>query len=169
MISALLPSFLDRYGHRISQEHVEVCRGFVAVLDAWAEDRRAPLGLVHGDYRLDNLLFTADACTAVDWQTVSWGPVMRDVSYFLGSGLTVDDRRRHERALVRFYYDELVRLGVRNLEWESCWDEYRRQAFACLVVTIAAGVVVERTDRGDDMATTCSSPCSGGPHNRSWI
>lgn len=154
LLSALLPSFLDRYGDRIAGEHADVCRRFVAVLDAWAADRRAPLGLVHGDFRLDNLLFTADSCTVVDWQTVSWGPSMRDLAYFLGSGLTTDHRRRYEHDLVRFYYDELVRLGVRNFTWEHCWDEYRRQTFACLVVTIAAGVVVERTDRGDDMFVT---------------
>ena len=61
---------------------------------------------------------------------------------------------------MRFYYDELVRGGVDDFSWQQCWDEYRRQTFASLRVTIFAGVVVERTDRGDDMlmallARTC--------------
>ena len=38
-------------------EHLEVCERFVASLDGWAPERRPPLGLVHGDYRLDNMLF----------------------------------------------------------------------------------------------------------------
>ena len=74
LAAALLPGFLERYGYRVAPEHAEVCRRFVAVLDAWAADRRPPLGLVHGDYRLDNLLFTPDGgCKVVDWQTVSAG------------------------------------------------------------------------------------------------
>jgi hypothetical protein len=151
LMSVLLPTFLDRYADRIAADHAQVCRTFVAALDGWAADRRAPFGLVHGDYRLDNLLFGADSCTVVDWQTVSWGPVMTDVAYFLGSSLVVADRRAQERELVRFYHDELVRRGVGNFTWEQCWAGYRRQTFACLIVTVAAGVVVERTDRGDDM------------------
>ena len=62
LLTALLPGFLERYGDRIAPEHAEVCERFVAVADAWAADRRPPLGLVHGDYRLDNLLFSEDGC-----------------------------------------------------------------------------------------------------------
>jgi hypothetical protein len=160
LLSSVLPDFLARHGDRITDEHAQVCRTFVAVADAWDADRRAPLGLIHGDYRLDNLLFTDDSCTVVDWQTVSWGPALRDAAYFVGTGLSDADRRHHERDLVRFYYDELVRGGVDDFSWQQCWDEYRRQTFASLRVTIFAGVVVERTDRGDDMlmallARTC--------------
>lgn len=154
LMSALLPAFLDRYGDRVAPEHAEVCRAFVAALDAWAADRHAPLGLIHGDFRLDNLLFAAEACTVVDWQTVAWGPVMSDVSYFLGSSLTVEDRRAHEEDLVRHYYDGILGRGVTNFTWDRCWAGYRRQTFACLLITIAAAVVVERTDRGDEMFMT---------------
>lgn len=93
LLEMLLPGFLERYADRITPEHAEVCKRFVAAVDAWAEDRRAPLGLVHGDYRLDNLLFDESSCLVVDWQTVSWGPAMLDVSYFIGGGLPVEDRR----------------------------------------------------------------------------
>lgn len=151
LLEGLLPGFLERYGERIAPEHKDVLRRFVASADAWAADVRQPLSLSHGDYRLDNLLFTTDDCVVVDWQTVSWGPAVRDVSYFLGGGLTVADRRAHERELVRAYYDELVRLGADELGWEHCWNEYRRQCFHGLVMNIAPAMVVERTERGDEM------------------
>jgi aminoglycoside phosphotransferase (APT) family kinase protein len=65
-------------------------------------DRPGPRAVQHGDYRLDNMLFgTAEGghpLAVVDWQTVVWGPPAFDASYFLGAGLPVDDRRRHERA-----------------------------------------------------------------------
>jgi hypothetical protein len=154
LLTQLLPAFLDRYGSRVSDEHAEVGRRLVASLDAWSADRRPPLGLVHGDYRLDNLLFTADTATVVDWQTVSWGPALVDASYFLGGCLPVGERRAHEQRLLRGYHEELLAHGVRGLGWEQLWEEYRRSCFHGLVMTIAASIVVQRTERGDEMFMT---------------
>jgi hypothetical protein len=151
LLESVLPGFIERYGAHFTGEHIDIFRRFVAVADAWAADRRPPLGLVHGDFRLDNQLFTADKCTVVDWQTVAWGPAMTDAAYFLGTGLSPDDRRRYEKGLVRTYHDELVTLGVQNFSWQSCWEEYRRQTFYGLVIGIAAAMLVEQTDRGDAM------------------
>ncbi|MCW2784267.1 MAG: hypothetical protein JWP74_784, partial [Marmoricola sp.] len=151
LMTMLLPGFLDRYADRIKPEYAEVCRVFVASSDAWLADRRPPLGLVHGDFRLDNLLFTDDGCTVVDWQTMTWGPAMLDASYFIGGGLSVADRREHEERLVRIYHDGLLAAGVQNFSWETCWTEYRRQTFLSLLMTFVPAMVVVRTDRGDDM------------------
>ena len=154
LLGRLLPVFLERYGERVAPEHAELCRRLVASLDAWSADRRPPLGLVHGDYRLDNLIFDGEKVTVLDWQTVSWGPPLVDASYFLGGCLPVEERRRHEEALVRGYHEELLAHGVSGLGWERCWEEYRRSCFHGLVMTIAASIVVQRTDRGDDMFMT---------------
>ncbi len=152
LLTQLLPAFLERYGDRIAPEHADVCRRFVPSCDGWAQDSRPPLGLVHGDYRPDNLLFAGDGtCAVVDWQTVTWGSTMLDAAYFLGGALRVEDRRAHEEALVRVYHDELLALGVEGFTWEACWQEYRRQTFHNLVMVIAASMVVQRTDRGDEM------------------
>jgi Ecdysteroid kinase-like family len=155
LMTQLLPAFMERYGERVSPEHQEVCRRFVASLDGWVGDRRPPLGLVHGDYRLDNMLFGARQAPSrfvvVDWQTVSWGPVMTDVSYFLGSSLSVDDRRAHEQELVRGYYERMRALGVRGFDWADCWKAYRRQSFLGVLMTVGPAVIVERTERGDEM------------------
>ena len=47
--------------------------------------------IVHGDYRLDNLLFDPTAggvpITVVDWQTCTHGSPLHDVAYFIGAGL----------------------------------------------------------------------------------
>ena len=151
LVTQLLPTFLERYGEQVSEEHAELCRRFVSSLDAWAADRRPPLGLVHGDYRLDNLLFAADGAVVVDWQTVSWGPAMLDASYFIGGCLDAETRRAGERELLGVYHEALSSLGVRGLSLEQCWDEYRRLCFHGLLMTIAASMVVVRTDRGDEM------------------
>ena len=158
LVSQLLPGFLERYGDRVAPAHREVCERFVASLDGWVADRRPPLGLVHGDFRLDNLLFGEPGSprqfTVVDWQTVGWGPVMTDACYFLGGGLTVEDRREHEQSLVREYHEALHEHGVRGFSWEDCWAGYRRQCFLGILMAVAPAMLVERTERGDDMFMT---------------
>ncbi len=76
-----------------------------------------PRTVQHADYRLDNLLFGTGAgtppVTVVDWQTVTLGPGPADVSYFLGAGPSVDDRRAHEEELVREYHERSGGRGGR--------------------------------------------------------
>lgn len=152
LLAALLPNFLERYEGRIAPEHAALCERLVASLDAFTADRRPPLGLLHGDYRLDNLLYTPDgSCTVVNWQTMGWGPAMVDAAYFIGGDMRSDERRAHEHELVREYHGALVEHGAAGLAFETCWEEYRRAVFYGLVMTMAASMVVVRTERGDDM------------------
>ena len=155
LVAQLLDGFVERHGERVGEEHLEVCRRFVASLDGWAQEQRPPLGLVHGDYRLDNMLFGEQnaprAFAVVDWQTVGWGQVMTDASYFLGGSLTLEDRRAHELQLLHEYHDALQEHGVRGFGWEECWEGYRRQAFLGVLMTVAPAMLVQRTERGDEM------------------
>jgi phosphotransferase family enzyme len=158
LVSQLLPGFLERYGDRIEPEHRSLCERFVASLDGWLADRRPPLGLVHGDFRLDNLLFgeagSPKPLTVVDWQTVAWGGAMADAAYFLGGGLTVADRREHEEDLFATYQEALRSQGVEGLAREDCWEQYRRHTLGGVLMAIVAPMVVERTERGDEMFVT---------------
>jgi hypothetical protein len=158
LLSQLLPTFLERYHELISEQHRELTEQFIARADGWLAEQPEPRGLVHADYRLDNLLFgengDARPLTVVDWQTVGWGSPMLDAAYFLGGGLAVEDRRAHERELVHVYYDALMSRGVERFTWERCWREYRRMAFHGVAMAVAASVLVERTPRGDEMFVT---------------
>ncbi len=155
VMEQLLPVFFERYGELVAPEHREVCERLVASLDSWVADRRAPLGLVHGDYRLDNMLFGAGGSSrplvVVDWQTVGWGPVMTDAAYFIGGALLLEDRRASEERLVRRYHDALQANGIRGFSWEECWTGYRRGCFLGLLMVLAPAVIVQRTERGDRM------------------
>lgn len=153
LIGALYAGFLDRYHDRIAPEHREVCDRYVASFDAFmAEQETAPRGLVHGDYRLDNLLFDAEDVTVVDWQTVTSGPALTDVAYFLGCALPTDARREHYDALLAAYHEA---LGPGNgLTADDVREQVRRQSFFGVLMAIVSSMLVERTDRGDDMFTT---------------
>ena len=87
----------------------------------------------------------------MDWQTVGWGQAMTDASYFLGGSLTLEDRRAHEQELLRDYHEALQEHGVRGFGWEECWEGYRRQAFLGVLMTVAPAMLVQRTERGDEM------------------
>src|SRR4051794_13091443 len=156
LLAQLWPGFLERYQDRLSAEHRALIERFLQSVDSWATDRRAPLGLVHGDYRLDNLLFGVDgsplAFCVVDWQTVGWGPAMSDPAYFIGGSLSVEDRRAHEDALLRTYFDGLG--DQEALSWEACREGYRRGCFSGVLMAVAASMLVERTERGDEMFMT---------------
>jgi hypothetical protein len=154
LLLQLWPVFRERYADQVSDEHAAAIDRFLPSLDGWYAERRPPLGIVHYDYRLDNLLFAGGSCTTVDWQTVGWGSSMVDVAYFLGTGLTSEDRREHEEELVRGYHERLAEQGVRGFDWAQCWDGYRRGCFWGIVINVAAAIVVERTERGDAMFTT---------------
>ena len=162
LITALHASFVDRYGDRIAPQHRMVCERLVGGFDAYlaeeaAEGRNGTLqGLVHGDYRLDNLLFgAADAerpLTVVDWQTVTWGPAMTDLAYFLGGALPVEERRTHYDGLLQAYHaalgpDSPISLG-------DVREGVRRQSFFGVMMAIVSPMLVERTERGDAMFMT---------------
>jgi hypothetical protein len=154
----LLIGFLERYDARLAPEHRGLVERFIGRLDEYLADRPRPFSIVHGDYRLDNMLFGdgagAKPLTVVDWQTVSWGPPLLDAAYFLGAGLEVDARRESEEELVRTYYDNLLTLGVEGFDWDACWEEYRRTTFHGVLMAVVSPMLVVRTERGDDMFMT---------------
>ena len=71
----IVEPFIERYG---TPDHdADVLRVFAPHVACWMLGRSDRFGLVHGDYRLDNLMFATEAggppCTAVDWQLVAVG------------------------------------------------------------------------------------------------
>jgi hypothetical protein len=154
-LTVLWPNFVDRYGDRLDDDVVEMGGRFVAGLPAYYAHRPEPHTVIHNDFRLDNLLFGTDEggppVAVVDWQTVGIGSPLLDVSYFLGAGLSVEDRRTHEEALVRGYHEALLASGVEGFAWDRCWADYRAFAFAGFHMAVLASMVVQRTERGDAM------------------
>src|SRR4029079_15313704 len=167
LIAQLYTGFIDRYGDEIAPAHREVCERLVGGFDAFlAQEAEADRihGLVHGDYRLDNMLFGqqgADlALTVVDWQTVTWGPATTDVAYFLGCALTDDVRRDNYDALLGAYHAALGPDAALSLD--DVREGVRRQAFFGVMMAIVSSMLVARTERGDEMFMTML--CRHGQH-----
>jgi hypothetical protein len=159
MITQLYGGFIERYGDQIAPEHRVVCEHLIATFDGYLAQEAEPgriEGLVHGDYRLDNMLFgTADAdraLTVVDWQTVSWGPALTDLSYFLGCALSTQDRRTEYEALLRAYHEALGPAAP--ITFDDVAEGVRRQSFFGVMMAVVSSMLVERTERGDRMFMT---------------
>jgi hypothetical protein len=159
LITALHAGFVDRYGDQIAPHHRMVCERLVGGFDDYLAEEAAEgriHGLVHGDYRLDNMLFGAAGAdrrlTVVDWQTVTWGPAMTDLAYFLGCALTVAERRKRYDALLDGYHTALGPDAPISLA--DVREGVRRQSFFGVMMAIVSSMLVERTERGDAMFMT---------------
>jgi hypothetical protein len=78
--------------------------------------------LVHGDAKLQNFCFAADASAvaAVDFQYVGGGVGVKDLAYLLSSALSADRLEREANGYVDDYFRELRRaLGERQRESDS--------------------------------------------------
>ncbi|MFL6022243.1 MAG: phosphotransferase family protein [Marmoricola sp.] len=147
-------TFLEQLGEAISPATAEILRGCVEVAEQWSLARQERFGLVHGDYRLDNLLFLPDdpdAVWAIDWQTLSLGLPVRDLAYLIGTGLPVEDRRTHEREVVAAYHEALAAHGVAGYSLEDCWDDYRFALLQGPLVSVFGCAYGARSERGDAM------------------
>ena len=158
LLPTLWEGFRQRYDAQLGPEVHQAGDALFAELEAYLFADTEPWSIVHGDYRLDNLLFDPAPggvpVTVVDWQTCTHGPPLQDVAYFIGAGLLVDARRASEEELVRGYHAGLQAQGVGDYGWDQCWRDYRRGTWSGLLMAVAASMLVERTDRGDQMFLT---------------
>lgn len=151
----LLPGFLERYGDRLESDRREILGLYGEADSAWTGKAPEPFSLVHVDYRLDNLLIdrrsSPPSITAVDWQSITIGLPLGDVAYFLGGSLRRERRLRCEQDIVREYHVRLVAAGIADYAWDACWNDYRRGAFAGFGVCVIASMMVQETERGNEM------------------
>ena len=112
--------FLSRFGHLVSDELMErlddVDENMPELLGGLGA---APWTLLHGDYRLDNILYRPEGeLVVLDYQLMGLGRAGWDVSYFITTALT-PDHKGEEETMLRRYHDTLVATGIDDYSWES--------------------------------------------------
>ncbi len=153
LYAMVFPGFVDRYASRLGADVVALGEQLGSSISSWFTSFETAQTLVHGDYRLDNMLFGADPAaplTVVDWQTAAVGHGPADLAYFLGAGLLPEARRAVESGLVARYADSLRRAGV-AVENEAIEHDYVMGSASGYVMAVIASMIVGRTDRGDEM------------------
>ena len=147
---------LEKLGSRMSAQDRDTVEESGALIADWLLGAPDRFALLHGDYRIDNLLFDPQRTevTVVDWQTLAVGLPARDLSYFLATSLQPADRAAGERALVDVYHEALLARGVTGYDREMCWQDYRFGMLQVPLITTLGFAFSAATERGDDMALT---------------
>lgn len=144
--------FRERYGDSLEPEFMAICEALCEGRDEWFGVERGERCLIHGDFRLDNMLFDvqdgAEPIAVLDWQTVAGGNAMIDVGYFMGTGIGDTLRRAHEAELLDHYCAQMTARGV-PLSRDAIWDDYVVGALHGISTAVFSAAYVERTERGD--------------------
>jgi hypothetical protein len=147
---------IEKLGDRMSVEDQETLRAAMGLVTPWllAEPKR--FALMHGDYRLDNMLFDPDRTrvTVVDWQTMGVGLPARDLAYFTATSLAPEVRSNIEEALVGRYHTALLGYGVTDYDADACWHDYRLGVIQAPLITGLGFAFAASTERGDEMILT---------------
>lgn len=108
--------------------------------------------VIHGDVRLDNMMFGTHPgqrdVVLVDWSLITTCG-LHDVAYLLTQNVTTEERRAHEARIIEHYHGRLVELGVRDYSIEQCWDDYKLSALQLYAYAIViAGTLDPSNERG---------------------
>lgn len=144
---------LAKLGDRMSADDRETFSDAMALVTPWLLSEYDRFALLHGDYRLDNLLFDPDRTrvSVVDWQTLGVGLPARDLAYFTATSLNSQLRASIEEELVADYHRALSACGVTDYDRETCWRDYRLGVVQAPLISALGFAFAASTERGDDM------------------
>lgn len=122
-----------------------------------------PWTLLHGDYRLDNVLFRSNGDLVVlDLQALMYGRPAFDVAYFITTALA-PEHSIEETVLLRTYHDALVAAGVSDYPFDTLVSdcELAKELFAHRFVSAADILDTEVSGDGDDLLDVMQSRVFG--------
>ena len=145
---------IDRLGAKIAAEDQETLVAAMSLVTPWLKAEPKRYALMHGDYRLDNMLFDPDRTriTVVDWQTVGIGSA-RTRSRLLHRDQprardALGDRTRSRRARIT---DRCSSSASTGYDIDTCWRDYRLGVVQVPLLVALGTAFASTTERGDDM------------------
>jgi len=144
---------LDKLGTQVSPADRETLTAAMSLVTPWLLAEPGRYSLMHGDYRLDNMLFdpAVSRVTIVDWQTMGIGLPARDLSYFAATSLVPETRAAIEGQLVDDYHRALSTYGIADYDRDMCWRDYRMGMLQAPLITSLGFAFAASTERGDEM------------------
>ena len=141
--------FLTDLGDRMSAEDRETLDSVPAKIPAWLLAAPERFSLLHGDYRLDNLMLAPDGgVTVVDWQTLAVGLPARDLAYWVTTSVEPPVRRTVEHQAITAYH---AALNVPGYDLATCEEDYRLGQLHVPLIATLGWAFTTKTDRGGDM------------------
>jgi aminoglycoside/choline kinase family phosphotransferase len=153
-------SFVRRAGTHLPEVARDIGERVMSAPSVLERLASAPRTLVHGDVRINNVMFDPDHAERVraiiDWQTVSRarGPI--DVASLFVTSLAPGDRRIAERDLLPRYHEALCARGVSGYTFEACWTDYRLSVLRQFSEAVVLASYLEREVAKDVSAATAA-------------
>jgi aminoglycoside/choline kinase family phosphotransferase len=172
--AAVAPKTIELFGHLMSQPVRAAVPAFIAALPRlYQEMASGPQTFAHTDYRLDNLLFgrrpEQRPVVVLDWSSVAISKGTHDVAFLLTQNLTIEERRAHERDLVRHYSDALGRNGVTGYSADQAWTDYRLAGLLDFIYALVIGGALELSTRPSGRLRRGHGRAIGHHHRRSGL
>lgn len=153
------PRLLDRFGDLIPAPIQailpEMPEAALPLLNALGGPPRT---LLHGDWRLDNLLLATapehPVVTAIDWQICGTGAGAYDLGYFLAQSLDVEVRRAWFDDLLYVYHGQLEAGGVHGYDIERLRRDLGYAALFSLYYPLGSMMVDLANDRAVALVRT---------------
>lgn len=143
------PGFRERYAERLDADILALGDRLLPRYGDFIDYESEHPSLCHRDFRVDNLLFghPDGRVIVLDWQTLQIGAPASDAAYLIGTSAVGDPD-------YRAYFDRYAALcrehGYAPPE-ASLWRDYRVGALSGFAVAVGSAMMVERTERGDEM------------------
>jgi aminoglycoside phosphotransferase (APT) family kinase protein len=140
---------LETLGTRLSGAAVDMLAAFPKAMPELLLAAPERFALLHGDYRLDNLMLHPDGgVTVVDWQTLSVGLPARDLAYWVTTSVTPEQRGEVESDALWAYWKA---LGVEGYTRAQLDDDYRIGQLHTPFLTCLGWAFSTQTERGGDI------------------
>lgn len=143
--------YVDKISKRTSGTYIKICRQLHDNVTKICKQLGAPPATItHGDYRPNNLFFSAGPDRAsfavIDWQVATRGRGLCDIAYFLMSFPTLY-RRANEMRILRAYHSVLEKSGICGYHLDKCMLDYKLSVLYVLIRMIAIqGSFLSRVD-----------------------
>jgi aminoglycoside/choline kinase family phosphotransferase len=160
-----LATVRQRFGARFPSTCAAVGQRLVANWERLARTRgTSRLTLVHRDFHTGQMLFPSEEggrFVVFDWQTLAVGQGADDLARIIVMGLSVTQRERHDRRLIKLYHSILLSHGVADYDLELCVLDFRFGLTTSLIVNMIGAASIDpdligrmETELGIDIADT---------------
>ena len=148
------PQLLEFFGEFVSSKINAKRNDYLnSIASLQARLDQAPRTFIHGDFRMDNMLFGQkpmhDPLMVVDFQGPLKGNGIYDVAYFLGHSVQTGVRQENEESLIKKYVETINEHGISDYNFNQAWEDYRIAIlYAWTVAVVIAGTMDPANERG---------------------
>lgn len=145
--AASLATVRERLGGRFPEVLAEAGERMAAHWGPYVASRLAEAPtLVHRDFHSQQMFFPSEhggRFAVFDWQTISIGRGVEDLSRLASMALTTSQRSAHQDTLLERYHRALCANGVGGYSLARCRDEFRLGLTASFVTNVVAGATLD--------------------------